>query len=66
MKNRTHIFSLAVIAVCMALVPRTMFGLGGGCVDSPEDPTFYMALLGGGAAAASLMWSRMRARGRRR
>ena len=52
-----------LIAVSLfALAGRSAFAFIGGCTDSPEDPTVVMALLGAGAAAVPLVWSRMRQR----
>jgi XrtJ-associated TM-motif-TM protein len=33
-----------------------------GCVDSPEDPTAMLALVGGAGALISVAWARVKAR----
>ena len=53
---------LLIAASFVMLTTKKAFGLIGGCVDSPEDPTVVMALLGAGAAAVPIVWSRVRAR----
>ena len=55
-----------IAASLFALTARSAFAQISGCVDSPEDPTVVMALLGGGAAAVQFAWSRFRARRRRK
>ena len=55
--------ALSLIAASVLLLTgRTAFGQITGCVDSPEDPTVVMAVLGGGAAAVQFAWSRFRSR----
>jgi XrtJ-associated TM-motif-TM protein len=55
--------ALLLIAVTVfVLSSKAAFGLIGGCVDSPEDPTAILAVLGCGAAAIPIVRSRMRAR----
>jgi len=55
---------LLIAASVVMLTPRSAFGLGG-CVDSPEDPTAVMAILGGLAATIPLVSSRLRSRKRK-
>ena len=44
--------ALLSVAFCLfALTAKTAFGQIGGCVDSPEDATVVLALLGCGALA---------------
>jgi len=59
--------ALLTVAVCLfALTTKSAFCLIGGCVDSPEDPTVVMAAIGIGAAAVPIVWSRVRARRRKK
>ena len=51
---------LTFIAVSfVVLTTRSAYALGG-CVDSPEDPTVVMGMLGLGAAAAPMVWTRVK------
>lgn len=63
-KKITPVFLIA--ASFFALTTKSAFALIGGCVDSPEDPTVVMALLGGAAVITPLVWSRVRARRRQK
>ena len=54
--------SAAAAVVCLSLVASTAFAFGG-CVDSPENPTWILAGIGG--AAAGLPWLRAKIRARR-
>ena len=64
-----HKFKLkAVIAVCAAVVGISVAAAPaalafGGCVDSPENPTLLLALLGG--VAAGVPWLRRQLKRRR-
>lgn len=59
-------FPLFLIAASFyALTTKSAFAQSG-CVDSPEDPTAVMALLGGAAALAPLVWSRLRSHRRQK
>jgi hypothetical protein len=63
MHKKSRTLSLLIAVSLFAIGGRSAFAfLGGGCVDSPEDPTVVMALLGAGAAAIPFVWSRMRPR----
>lgn len=53
---------LAVVVSLLALTTKTAFGQIGGCVDSPEDPTIVLALLGCGAFAVPAVRARLRNR----
>jgi XrtJ-associated TM-motif-TM protein len=64
--HKKSAFSLIAAASLFALTVRSAFAQISGCVDSPEDPTVVMALLGGGAAAVQFVWSRFRARRRQK
>ena len=54
---------LLIAASFFAITAKSAFAQSG-CVDSPEDPTVVMALLGGAAALTPLVWSKVRARRR--
>jgi XrtJ-associated TM-motif-TM protein len=60
-RNRISLY-LIIAASIAVFAPKTAFALIGGCVDSPEDPTVVMAILGVGAAAAPIVWSRLKSR----
>jgi hypothetical protein len=60
--SRTKLFPL-VLVVGILMAPKSLFAFIGGCVDSPEDPTVVMALVGACAAVAPVIWSRRRGRG---
>ena len=63
MKRKILAPSFLLLAAFFAmLTTRSAFGFIGGCVDSPEDPTAVMAMLGLGAAAVPIVWSRVRSR----
>lgn len=49
--------SVALAIVVIALLPTRALALGG-CVDSPEEPTLALGLLGIGAAAATYLKAR--------
>jgi XrtJ-associated TM-motif-TM protein len=55
---RRGLFLLALMAAAAALPLWAQ----GGCVDSPEDPTIVLALLGGFGAAAAMSWKTFRSR----
>ena len=57
---------LLIAASLFVLTARSAFAQISGCVDSPEDPTVVLAVLGGGAAAVQFVWSRFRARRRQK
>lgn len=58
------IAATTVIGMSLALA-RSAFA-SGGCVDSPENPTLLLALLGAGAAGLAWWRGRRRARSARR
>jgi len=63
--QKKNIPALLFTAVALfALTTKAAFGFIGGCVDSPEDPTAVLAVLGCGAAAIPILRSRIRARRR--
>jgi XrtJ-associated TM-motif-TM protein len=62
LKKIVPVFVIA--ASFFALTTKSAFAQVSGCVDSPEDPTVVMALLGGAAALTPLVWSKVRARRR--
>jgi XrtJ-associated TM-motif-TM protein len=65
--QRKNIPMLLLTAVALfALTTKAAFGYIGGCVDSPEDPTAVLAVLGCSAAAIPILRSRIRARKRNR
>ncbi|MDB5974945.1 MAG: hypothetical protein JWR07_1705 [Nevskia sp.] len=51
-----HIVTLASLSLLLTAAPA--FADLGGCVDSPENPSWILGLLGG--AAAGLLWLRAR------
>jgi XrtJ-associated TM-motif-TM protein len=46
----------AFLLPILFLVARTMFGQGG-CVDSPEAPTYVLGIIGG-VSVALVLWDR--------
>jgi XrtJ-associated TM-motif-TM protein len=50
------------VAVAFTLMLATAFPLRAqsGCVDSPEDPTIVLALVGGAVAVAASLWRSLR------
>lgn len=58
--NRIVKFSLMIFLISVACHARVLFAQISGCVDSPEDPTIFMALIGVCAAAAPKLGSRIR------
>lgn len=57
MKTSKYLF----LAVLMLVISTPLFAQGG-CVESPEDPTLVLALLG--SAAASVVYARDRMKSR--
>jgi len=53
---------LTLVAVSfIVLASRSASAQGiGGCVESPEDPTIVMGMLGLGAAAVPMVWTRIK------
>jgi XrtJ-associated TM-motif-TM protein len=62
LRKRTLPFLLIAVLV-LTVGSKAAFALGG-CVDSPEDPTAILAILGCGAAAIPILRSKMQARKR--
>ena len=63
--RRTILFSSVAVALCLfGVATESAFGQITGCVDSPEDPTVVMAVLGIAAASVPFAWSRIRNRHR--
>jgi XrtJ-associated TM-motif-TM protein len=62
MRTNGRALFLLIAVVLFVLTSRSAFAQISGCVDSPEDPTVVMALLGFGAAGANVVWSRIRSR----
>jgi XrtJ-associated TM-motif-TM protein len=61
MPSRSRVTSLFVVALAISLVPAICQGQGG-CIDSPENPTALLALVGVAGAAVPLLRSRLRSR----
>lgn len=57
------LLAFAAVLSLMLLTTTAFAGSLGGCVDSPENPTLLLGLLGGGAA--SVPWLRARFKQRR-
>lgn len=56
MKKSTFVYACAAVFFAFAL---PLWGQSG-CVDSPEDPTVMLALVGASGALVSLAWARVR------
>jgi XrtJ-associated TM-motif-TM protein len=54
----TSRFLLAVAVLCMPVICHAQ----GGCVDSPENPTALLALVGTAGAVIPMLRSRLRSR----
>ena len=60
--SRIGRLSLMILAAMTLTAARNALGQISGCVDSPEDPTIVLAIVGLGAAAVPLAASRVRSR----
>jgi XrtJ-associated TM-motif-TM protein len=61
MTHRSRVTSLLFVVLAVAVVPAICHAQGG-CVDSPENPTALLALVGVAGAAISVLRSRLRSR----
>lgn len=59
--KKALLFSLGLVA--MATVVAPMYGQGG-CLNSPENPTVVLALVGTAGAFTASLRTRLRARGK--
>jgi XrtJ-associated TM-motif-TM protein len=70
LKKASYIFAaLLFVLLCAPLHAQSGavnpdIGGGGGCVNSPENPTAILALVGSLGAGGSVAWRRFRARRR--
>lgn len=60
MRRNNLSVSLAVALSLVLLTTKSAFALLGGCVDSPEDPTAVLALLGCGAIALPIIRNKIK------
>jgi len=61
--HRKNIRTLIFVSVSMFfLATKSAFAFLSGCVDSPEDPTVVLALLGCGAVAIPAIRAKFRSR----
>jgi XrtJ-associated TM-motif-TM protein len=60
MRMRVVVAFLGIAVFLFAATIKTAYGQISGCVDSPEDPTLVMAVLGITAAAVPFAWSKIR------
>ncbi len=61
MLHRTRLTSRFLMAVTVLLMPAICHAQGG-CVDSPENPTALLALVGVAGATIPMLRSRLRSR----
>ncbi len=57
--QRKDVLRFSLIAVFLLSLSTTVFGQVGGCVDSPEDPSAVLVLLGVGAVAFPALKARI-------
>ncbi len=54
------------LTLCALLATSSLANAFGGCVDSPENPTLILGLIGGAAAAAPWCLKKLQARRKKR
>lgn len=60
MRRKRSFSRFAVLLCLIGLTAKAASGQISGCVDSPEDPTIVMAVLGIAAACIPRAWSNIR------